>query len=151
MANYRTHAVFNICCGLPATGALIVYWMDPSSQLLLILTACFLYGTFFMSPDVDVANKIKLWSVRGLLTLPYRSYAIVFKHRGISHSLLFGTLTRLFWMGGIVLLMLFLTHCCIPSQEHMFHFFHNYSEPLFYGFAGLFFADASHLLLDNVS
>lgn len=151
MANYRTHAVFNVCCGLPASGALTVYMMDPSSKLLLILTACFLYGTFFMSPDVDVANKIKIWSVRGVLTLPYRSYAIVFKHRGISHSLLFGTLTRLFWVAGLVLLMMFLTHCVLPSKNDMFQFCNIYYEPICYGFAGLFFADASHLLLDNFS
>ena len=60
---------------------------------------------------MDLANKIKFRSWRGILTLPFRGYALFFRHRGISHSFLFGTLTRVLW-----LLLLFIVVSCVYQQ-----------------------------------
>ncbi|MDE3048256.1 MAG: DUF2227 family putative metal-binding protein, partial [Verrucomicrobiota bacterium] len=93
--------------------------------------AAFLYGTFFLHPDLDIAYKIKLFSLKGLLTLPFRPYSYLFRHRGISHMPVVGTLTRVLWLSLLLWLFCGLT---LP--------------PLWFALAGLAVADLFHILLD---
>ena len=48
-----------------------------------------------MNPDLGLVHKIKLFSLRGFITLPFRGYSKIFKHKGISHSFLLGSFTRI--------------------------------------------------------
>jgi len=100
-----------------------------------------------MSPDMDVSHKIKPFSLRGLLSLPFLGYAKLFKHRGISHSLLLGSLTRVAWLGGIFLLVSYLFH--IPFLKTYSFYFTHYKQEILYSFLGIFTADGSHILLDR--
>jgi len=101
-----------------------------------------------MNPDLDLAHKIKLISLRGFLSLPFRWYSLVFRHRGISHSLIFGSLTRLAWLGGMAALLFFLVYKALPSTRSFYATYYAYKYYIWYAAAGMCLADWSHLLLD---
>ncbi|OGN66749.1 MAG: hypothetical protein A2888_02825 [Chlamydiae bacterium RIFCSPLOWO2_01_FULL_28_7] len=102
-----------------------------------------------MNPDMDLANKIKLFSLRGILTLPFRGYSLIFKHRGISHSPIFGTFTRICYLGGFFYLLIFFLDAPHINKTIFFNILK--SQSFLYGFFGIFFADLSHLVLDKIS
>lgn len=149
MANYKTHCNFNLCVVLPVSIAGVLWFVSPSERLLLTFTLAFVYGTLFMSPDMDLANQVKLYSLKGILTLPFRSYALAFRHRGLSHSWLLGTLTRVLWLMIFITLLLYGIYSIYPSSHALYAFFHSYQGELTYAFAGLMIADWGHLLLDG--
>lgn len=103
----------------------------------------FTYCTLFMNPDLDLVHNIKVLSIRGILSLPFRFYSRIFKHRGISHSLIFGSLTRILWLGGIALVI----YQALPSSRNM-NYCHSYKYFIWYAAAGVCLADWGHLLLD---
>ena len=158
MPSYRTHTAFNLFLVLPISLTALYCSMHPKNAQLVSFMAMFIYTTLFMSPDMDLSYKIKWYSLRGLLSLPFRSYARVFKHRGISHSLLLGSLTRVVWLSLVIILLLlclsFLlshpffvtsyvaTSCLVTSYIH-------YKKEIFYGLSGICLADAAHILLDK--
>lgn len=148
MANYKTHSVFNLCCALPALVAAAYYYIYPPYVLLVTFVITFVYCTLFMNPDLDLAHKIRLFSLRGILTLPFRLYSVIFSHRGISHSLLFGSLTRIGWLAGMSLLVFYLLHQTLPASRDFYAYYRMYKYYIWYGAAGVCLADWSHLLLD---
>jgi uncharacterized metal-binding protein len=144
MANYKTHVRFNLFLALPVLLGASWAVARPSLQTLLLFSSVFAYATLFFSPDLDLAHQIKLFSLRGLLTLPFRLYSMIFRHRGISHHPLFGTITRLAWMGGCFYAVLFLFF----SIKNPSSIFLDYRQEFIYGISAIFCADLSHLLLD---
>jgi uncharacterized metal-binding protein len=104
-----------------------------------------------MNPDMDMANQIKLFSWKGLLTLPFRFYALFFHHRGISHRFLLGTLTRILFILGIAFLFLYLFHKVTFHTDTFLHFITVYKTPLIYLFAGILAADSCHVTLDLIT
>jgi uncharacterized metal-binding protein len=140
MANYKNHVRFNLLLALPLLVICIWYWIHPDLSKLLLFSLCFVLATLFLNPDLDLAYKIKLFSLRGVLTFPFRFYSMIFRHRGISHHPLFGTLSRLAWGGGCywALTLLFSIHT--PTLF-------SWTE-LVYVLSGIFAADLCHLLLD---
>jgi uncharacterized metal-binding protein len=151
MSNYRTHSTLNLCVALPVlagAGALVGLPLHN----LAIFAAVFCYGTLFASPDLDMANQLKILSVRGILGLPFRSYARVFSHRGLSHSFFVGTLTRVAWLAAqaAVILLLVCLVCRISPLDHRFTaFFSRHRDEIAFGLAGLCAADWCHLLVDR--
>lgn len=63
-------------------------------------TISYLFGTFLLSPDLDLKDNVsaKNW---GLLRFFWRPYAALFRHRGISHVPVVGTLTRILYMAVV--------------------------------------------------
>ncbi len=146
MALYRTHATFNLLIALPLLIWAVIAVLNPTLLYLIIFSATFVYATLYMNPDLDLANKIKLFSFRGLLTLPFRGYSRLFRHRGISHIPLIGTLTRILWLGAILYLILALIGHEQPSRATLLALM---KTPTFlFGLAGIAIADLCHLLLD---
>lgn len=148
MASYKTHSVFNIFLALPALLTGIYYFLHPPYALLMTFVVTFAYCTLFMNPDLDLAHNIKLFSLRGVLTLPFRLYSLVFKHRGLSHSLLFGSLTRILWLAGMGLLVFYIVYETLPSTYSFAVYYKHYKYYIWYAAAGMCLADWSHLLLD---
>ncbi|MBN2479682.1 MAG: DUF2227 family putative metal-binding protein [Parachlamydiales bacterium] len=146
MAQYKTHASFNILLALPAIIWGMIYFFHPALNLLIIFIGCYIYATLFMNPDLDIANKIKFFSIRGLLSIPFRSYSMIFRHRGISHSIFLGTISRVLWLAAILFLILFLINRSTPKQNDIYSLIKN--EKFIYGFFGIFLADFCHILLD---
>jgi uncharacterized metal-binding protein len=149
MANFKAHTTFNLLLALPICLAGIAYFFSPPFYSLAIFSGAFTYGTLFMSPDMDLAHRIKLFSIRGFLTLPFRSYALVFRHRGISHSFLFGTMTRILWLLFITLIAIYLYRRSLPSYNTLHQILSINFDYITWGFFGLFCADAGHLFMDK--
>lgn len=148
MSQYKTHTKFNLLLALPLLLAGLFYFIHPRREYAITFASTFVYSTLFMNPDMDLAHQIKLRSLRGVLSLPFRLYSRVFKHRGLSHSLVFGSLTRIVWLSAIALLIFYLTNQILPSKTSFVKFFHRYEPFILFGFFGVFIADLCHLLLD---
>lgn len=136
MPCYRTHVKVNLLIGLPLALAALKYTANLTVEEVISFTGTFIYGTYFLSPDVDIAYKTKLFSLKGLLTLPFRPYSYIFRHRGISHIPVIGTLTRVAWILGFCYL-----------------FFGTiwFSPILWFAIGGLATADLFHILLDRIN
>ncbi|MGQ9602146.1 MAG: DUF2227 family putative metal-binding protein [Candidatus Bipolaricaulia bacterium] len=75
---------------------------------LLAFGAAYFFSSLWLSPDLDLRSNDarRRWRPLGFIWIPYTK---VFKHRGLSHNLLLGPLTRigyLFLLGLIVVLVL---------------------------------------------
>lgn len=148
MSNYKTHVCFNLFLALPVITAGLYYIYTPPHLYLIIFIGAFFYGTCFMNPDLDLIHQIKLLSLRGFLTLPFRFYSKIFKHRGLSHSVLFGTITRIAWLNGVCLLVFYIVYQALPTEKQFFYYLRAYKFYALYGVAGLILADWCHLILD---
>ncbi|MCX8164490.1 MAG: DUF2227 family putative metal-binding protein [Aquificaceae bacterium] len=97
MALGRKHDYINLLA-LP----FCLYYMPK--EFYLPFTAGYLFGTFFLSPDIDLSHSkpARRWRGLGFFWRPYQCFS---KHRGLSHIPLLGTFVRL---GYTVLLSLFL-------------------------------------------
>lgn len=149
MSNYKTHSAFNLLLALPVLMGVLASVFHPPFTLLITFAATFLYSTLFMSPDLDLAYQIKLTSLRGILASPFRLYSRIFKHRGLSHSVIFGSATRILWLAAIALVIFFLIYESLPSEKSLMLFFKKYKSYLLYGLAGICFSDWCHLFLDK--
>ncbi len=60
--------------------------------------AGYVVGMLFLSPDLDLARTrpARRW---GWLAVVWRPYAALFRHRGLSHHVLWGPLTRIAYLG----------------------------------------------------
>jgi len=148
MSQYKQHSKFNIFIALPILLAGAFYFMHPHSYSLLTFAGTFVYSTLFMSPDMDLAYQIRLRSIRGILSLPFRSYASLFKHRGLSHNIILGSATRILWLIGWGCLIFFVIYQSLPAKSTVLKFYKAYQPYFLYGFAGICLADWCHLLLD---
>jgi uncharacterized metal-binding protein len=151
MSSYKTHVNFNLFIALPIAMVGIYHTYIPTKPFLITFASAFVYSTCFMNPDLDLIHQIKLFSLRGVLTIPFRFYSKVFKHRGLSHSLLFGTATRLAWLAGVSLLLFYGVYRVLPTQGTFLFYLNYYKLYIFYGLAGVVFADWCHLALDYKS
>lgn len=71
---------------------------------LVLFTAAYVGASLFLSPDLDLVHTdaARRWRAARFLWAPY---AALFRHRGVSHSPVFGPLTRLAYLvvvGGAV-------------------------------------------------
>jgi uncharacterized metal-binding protein len=143
---YKTHSIFNIFLALPFLILTLVHFFNPSIAMLFTFSICFIYSTLYMNPDLDLANKIKLFSLRGILTLPFRRYSLIFHHRGISHFFILGTITRILYLGFLYYILIFLLDKPLFDKKALLLIFkNNYFQ---YGFLAIIVADLFHLILD---
>ncbi len=149
MALYKGHVKFNLLIALPLLLAGIYFCIKPTYPFIVTFGVVFTYCTLFMNPDLDLANQIRLFSIRGLLTLPFRSYAKLFSHRGLSHNLLLGSLTRILWLSGWALLGFVIYFKAFPTKKSLLSLYYSYQPYIFYGLAAICLADWCHLLLDR--
>ena len=158
MAQGRTHDRINLIIGSIATGLLIGF-----EKNILIVTGFvfgFLLATLVLSPDLDIGPKKRT----RLLQYFLYPYAIFFKHRGHSHSLLFGTLTRVLYGLLVLFLITFILNKMNyiqfgPSDfiSNIFRFLSNYDYQLTsykfltWTYIGMFLADMLHIFIDSIS
>jgi len=71
-----------------------IYLMDVGWPLLLAFSSAYLFSSLLLSPDLDLRSNAtrRRWGPLGFIWWPYTK---VFKHRGLSHNLLLGPLTRI--------------------------------------------------------
>lgn len=148
MAKYKTHLCINIFVFLPITAGLIYYFLSPRPLDWLCFIASYLYGTFFMGPDLDLIHQVRLFSLRGLFSLPFFGYSKVFKHRGISHQIFLGTTTRIVWLFGFILLSAGLILSLQEGYHYILQFGKTHKQELLYIIVALFSSDTAHILTD---
>lgn len=144
MPSYRTHVSVNLFIGLPLSLAALKYTVQSTPIDMASFALIFAYGTLFLHPDMDLARNIRLFSLKGLLTLPFRPYSYIFRHRGISHLPLIGTLTRVVWLAGFFAILFFLLRI---NQPDLNQWDESYT---WFGLGGLAVADLCHVLLDKL-
>lgn len=140
MPAYRSHVRVNLIIALP----LCLWAMNHYGTFweLTSFAGAFSYGTLYLHPDLDLARQVRLFSLKGLLTLPFRPYSYLFRHRGISHIPIVGTLTRIAWIFGLGLLVFSLFGWAFPNLAHV------KSSYVCFALIGLAAADLFHVLLD---
>lgn len=146
MCLYKTHVKFNVFLGLPIF-LFGLFHYEIKMEYILTFSAFFIYSTLFMNPDMDLANKIKLLSFKGLLTFPFRIYSKIFRHRGISHQFLLGTLTRIIFLSFFLVIPLILFDVVL-SKQTLIYFCQKYEYYILFSFAGVCSSDLCHILLD---
>ncbi len=144
MAKGRTHARFNIIL-LFIILVLPLEFFHPWDRLFFALG--FLLSTFLVSPDMDMFNTYpyRRWGILKFLWLPY---ALLFKHRGISHVPVLGTITRVAYMLLVVSLLVLLI---LGSWEDFLRFILENDRALSFIILGMIVGDASHIFLDYLS
>ena len=98
MPRGRAHLAFELGTlpGWVAIGAML----HVGRTSLVIFTGAYTVASLFLSPDLDLARSDPARRWRGARFL-WRPYAALFRHRGISHSPLFGPLTRILYLAAI--------------------------------------------------
>ncbi len=150
----NTHLKTNKYIVLPVVLSASYLFICKDLFTLFVGSLAFLYGTYFCSPDdFDGAYKTKLLSLRGILTLPFRVSSRFFKHRGLSHHLIWGPVFKLLfigfiWYGGAYLFSVLIA----PLQmQYVLDYVNQYPEIFWYGVACLYLSDVSHIFLDSAS
>ena len=138
----------------------MIYYFNSDIPEIIVASLVYIYSTLYFNPDMDIAHKYRLFSIKGLLTLPMRLfYAPFFKHRGISHTLL-GTFTRLISMTVfliIVTLPFLLVEFTFDEAislsklhgETILLLGKDYLNYILAGLAGVFAADMVHITSDR--
>lgn len=135
MPCYRTHARFNLILALPLILAGLINREAALPDICCFVSA-FAYATILIHPDLDLAYQTKLFSLKGLLTLPFRPYSWICRHRGVSHWPVLGTATRLLYLGALLWLLK------IPGWP--------INHDLIWIFFGMAAADGMHEVLDGI-
>lgn len=149
MSNYKGHTVFNMLIGFPIGAFCFYYFISRSHTHFAIFSTSFLLSTLFFSPDLDILHSVRITSLRGIVTLPFRPYSYLFQHRGISHFPIIGTLTRILYIGILALLCASVYNQKIPTIDFVHQLYLTAKVPLFIAFAGLTYGDFCHLVLDR--
>lgn len=104
MPSGRTHDLFNVGMLLVLAIGVALYSFladnmdeDVLENCLFLFLGAYFFSTFLLSPDLDLKkNRSKLnW---GFLRWIWWPYSKTFKHRGLSHSLIWGIPTRLIFI-----------------------------------------------------
>lgn len=68
-----------------------------------VFLLCYVFSSLFLSPDLDLweSRAVRRWGIGRVLWYPYSK---IFRHRRTSHHLVFGPLTRIGYLGGLLLL-----------------------------------------------
>lgn len=103
MPSGRTHLRIELFL-LPVFVTLFYLFVDASGAAVVLFAGAYLCSSLWLSPDLDLRQNEtrRRWGLLGFVWMPYTK---IFKHRGVSHSLLFGTLTRLGYLGLLAVLI----------------------------------------------
>jgi len=159
MPSGKTHDIINII--FIVFVFLIIFLYDILSNLdkdvilnsAYIFIGSYIFSTFMLSPDLDLyKNKSKLnW---GFLRWIWYPYSKVFKHRGISHSIVFGILTRLIYLYIVIMIFQFV-YLYIKDEIEDINFFiidkdylNVYNIISF--FLGIYLPSIIHTLADKI-
>jgi len=158
MSRGKTHLRFNLLVGSIITG--LLFGLGLKWIIVVSFVAGYLFSTLIFSPDSDLNLSKKASWLRPILY----PYSLLFKHRGLSHNIFLGTLTRLVY--GLVVVFVFylvlykmgyLEQTPVSGWHHFIGFLrgYNYGDPIYQGvtwiFIGMVMADWGHIFLDTLS
>lgn len=145
MASGRTHELINLTVLPP-----IVYYLSPND--LVSFLGGYFVGTFLLSPDNDIyhSKPNKRWKILRFIWIPYTK---IFKHRGISHIPIYGIITKMLYLIGIVLIALFIlkTLNILKVHNENINLKSILLNPIFLSFTiGLILAEIVHIFTDII-
>ena len=158
MASGKLHDKVNLGTGAVLTGLLV--GLERSLPVVISFVVGWLFATLIFSPDTDIMPKKRA----GLLRFFLYPYSILFKHRGVSHMLLVGTLVRIVYGFVVFSTMLFVLNGMGYVQfgapdffQFVLSYFLNFDYSLIHYkifvwlFVGMVGADLCHILFDKLS
>ncbi len=151
MPSGRTHLLTELAL-LPPLAAGYVLLLRPSLAEGAAFVGAYLFSSLLLSPDLDLRRNDarRRWGPLGFLWGPY---AKLFKHRGLSHSLLWGPLTRLLYLtvvlGGVALALVASGLMPPPTLTPAFPLSLN-GRLVLAVLVGLYLPNGLHVLLDRV-
>jgi uncharacterized metal-binding protein len=154
MASGNTHDFLNL-----ATLPIFLYGVPH--EYFLYFGSAYMISTILLSPDIDLhhSKPSKRWKMLKWLWHPYR---IVFKHRGLSHFPIVGTLSRLLYVFALVVFLYFVivgimsfshySHTFIKSSDTFFQHikYRIKEEDIFWFVMGAVVSDIVHIFWDFV-
>jgi uncharacterized metal-binding protein len=130
----------------------LVAWFGPDStfEFVLLFILSFLGGTYLLSPDLDLSDSdpARNW---GIVHVIWRPYSRIFRHRGLSHTPVIGTLTRIVYLGGVITIVFSVSRGLMGLDLQISAFDPRYllsARPICV-FAGLVSADLIHVAADR--
>jgi len=123
-------------------GVYYLFDMGVNSNMVMVFAASYVFSLLMLSPDLDVnrgSASLRRWGPFGFLWYPYKE---LFRHRGMSHNLLLGPLTRLLYFGLLVWVIFSAVNVGIklPALQ---------KEVVLAFVAGIWLPDVLHCLLDR--
>lgn len=135
MPNDKAHTTINLL-SLATLILILIRYTALGATELLILAIAYMFGTYFLSPDMDIkSTSYKRW---GFLRIFWWPYKVFFRHRGYSHHIIIGPLSRLANLALIVVPVMVLAGA-YPSADHLILFA-----------AGVWGANTVHVVADGV-
>ena len=112
----------------------------------------------FISPDLDMRQRtvsettLLRWSlsIGYIWVFLWYPYAMLFRHRGISHTPLIGTVTRVLYLLGIAVLVQYLAYTFSGAQWSIWAWVEEYQRFIAIFIGGLAISDLGHWVLDHV-
>ena len=107
----------------------------------------YLFSSLFLSPDLDLAQSraSRRWGIGRIVWFPY---AAMCRHRRISHHLILGPLTRILYLGAIVIGLLYgFAHLAGRSVSFSWPSWRVVSAIL----VGFFLPNQLHIIVDRIS
>lgn len=131
-----------------AAGSALLVWREliAISQALLFLGS-YVFSMFLMSPDLDL-SKSDAFDRWGMLRWIWLPYAWIFRHRQMSHHLLLGPLSRILYMGTLVLAASFVFLLATGNPEPRLRLSIQVVWPVC---LGLYLPNIEHILADRIS
>jgi uncharacterized metal-binding protein len=81
----------------------VVLWLraQVSGILIVIFLFSYLFSSLFFSPDLDLrqSRAAQRWGIGRVVWIPY---ARIFRHRALSHHIVYGPLTRILYLGAML-------------------------------------------------
>jgi uncharacterized metal-binding protein len=158
MSSGKFHDKINLITGSVLTGVLIGF--ERSVEIVSAFVIGWLLATLIFSPDTDIMPKKRTGPLQFLLY----PYSILFKHRGVSHSFLLGTIIRVLYgivLFGIILFVLSRMKLITYSDQDYLLFMKNFIlnwdfsllsyKIVTWFFLGMFLADCHHYCVDKVT
>ncbi len=102
MAKGVWHDRFNLILGASVSGTLIGLEVDP--VIIVGVSAGWLFSTLIFGPDSDITPKRRTQILRYFLY----PYSLFFRHRGLSHHFLWGTVSRNLYLISILIFLIYL-------------------------------------------
>ncbi|MEM6845453.1 MAG: DUF2227 family putative metal-binding protein [Bacteroidota bacterium] len=156
MASGRTHNIGTLVLTPAVAWAAWELSQHDTTTTWLAGLGCFC--GIFISPDLDMRQRtvsettLLRWSlgIGYLWIFLWYPYAMLFRHRGISHTPLIGTATRMLYLLGIALIVQYGAQTLLGATWSIWPWAQEYQYSIAIFIAGLAISDIGHWVLDHV-
>ena len=104
MPSGKTHLRFELAL-LPIVLLVVLIALRVELAQLAIFAFAYLFSSLWLSPDLDLSKSASRRRWRSMAWI-WEPYSRIFKHRGMSHHIILGPVSRVFYLVGILWLIL---------------------------------------------